>query len=263
MAGLFDTHAHVQIRDFDADRDETLDRARDAGVTTILNVGFSLDTSRKAIRLAERHDDCYATVGLHPHDARDWSSALRDELAKLAEHPKVVAVGEAGLDYYRDLSPRDRQAEAFLGQIALARETNLPLIIHNRDATDDLLRILESDAEGVSCLLHCFSADWAAAERALALGCCFGIGGPVTYPKSEALREVVRRLPADRFVIETDAPWLAPQPKRGKRNEPAYVRATAERTADVRRISIEDVAAQTTANARAFFRLDGGRRRLG
>jgi TatD DNase family protein len=253
---LTDTHAHLQLAEFDRDREAVLKRAQEAGVTTILNIGFNLDTSRKAIRLAEQYAHCWATVGLHPHDARDWNPRLRETLRDLAGHPKVCAIGEAGLDYYRDLSPRDAQKAAFLGQIELARELGLPLVIHNRDAMSDMLATLKAHGKGVPCLLHCFSGDVTDAKDALSLGCFFGIGGPVTYPKSRDLREVAAKLPADRFMVETDAPWLTPQFRRGKRNEPAYVRATALEVADVRKVSLEALAAQTTQTAQAFFRFE-------
>lgn len=252
-AALFDTHVHLQLRDFDADRDDALRRARDAGVAGFLVVGFNEATSRAAVRLADEQPDCWATVGLHPHDARDWSERLRSTLRDLARHPKVVAVGETGLDYYRNLSPREAQAIAFEAQIELARQVAKPLVIHSRDAMDDTLATIEQSAEGLPALLHCFSGNARDAERAVELGCFFGIGGTVTYTKLDALRDVVRDLPEERFVVETDAPWLAPQTWRGVRNEPAFMPLTAEGIARARGESDEAVARRTTENACAFF----------
>jgi TatD DNase family protein len=251
--GLVDTHVHLQLRDFDADREAVFHRAHDAGVDGFVVVGFDEETSRKAVRLAEEQADCWATVGLHPHDARNWSERLHATLRDLAEHPKVVAIGETGLDYYRNLSPREAQVHAFRRQIELARQLGKPLVIHNRDATGDALDIIEREADGVPTVLHCFSGDERDAERALRLGCFFGIGGPVTYPKSDTLRAVVRHLPSERFFVETDAPWLAPQTRRGGRNEPAFVRMTAEQIARVWGESVDVTAQRTTENACAFF----------
>jgi TatD DNase family protein len=253
---LFDTHAHLQLASFDDDREEALARARDAGVQAVLTVGFTLATSRLAVALAERHADCWATVGLHPHEAREWSPRLRDALRDLAQHPRVRAIGEAGLDYYRDLSPREAQEEAFVGQMALARELGLPLVVHNRDATGDMLDLVERYASGITCLLHAFSGDWPTAHRALGLGCAFGIGGAVTYRKADLLRDAVARLPVGSFVVETDAPWLPPQSRRGRRNEPAFLRETAEAIARVRHVAPETLADETTQSALRFFGME-------
>jgi len=250
---LVDTHVHLQLRDFDADRDAVFQRAREAGVRGFLIVGFNEETSRNAIRLAEEERDCWATVGLHPHDARDWSGRLRSTFCELAEHPKVVAIGETGLDYYRNLSPRSAQIRAFREQIALAAQLGKPLVVHNRDATEDVLDTLARHAEGVPTVLHCFTGETSDAVRALDIGCYLGIGGPVTYPRAESLREVVRHLPAERFFGETDAPWLAPQGRRGGRNEPAFLRLTAEHIARIRGEPLALLARQMTTNACAFF----------
>ncbi|GIX07088.1 MAG: hydrolase TatD [Candidatus Poribacteria bacterium] len=250
---LVDTHAHLMLDRFDPDREAVLRRAQEAGVAAVVNIGFDLETAEGAIRLAEVYPSCWATVGLHPHEAERWGPALAERLRKLAEHPKAIAIGEAGLDYYRNRSPRERQVEALIGQIQLARELSLPLVVHNREATEDLLNLIEAYADGVPVLLHCFSDDRSAMERAAALGCFFGLGGPVTYPRSEALREAVAAMPADRILLETDAPWLPPQPVRGKRNEPAYVRFTAEVVAQVRREPVAVLARRSTQNAERFF----------
>ncbi|MBT3267052.1 TatD family hydrolase [Candidatus Poribacteria bacterium] len=253
---LFDTHAHVQLSAFDADRDDTLARARIANVLGVLNVGIDVESSRAAASLAEHSDQCWATAGLHPHDADAWTGDLRAELRDIAGGPRVVAIGETGLDYYRDLTPRDMQATAFRGQIELSIDLGLPLVIHNRDATDDVLAIL-GDYVGVARpLLHCFGDSDDVASRAIEMGCVLGIGGTVTYPKSQALRDTVAGLPDGSFVLETDSPWLTPQCRRGKRNEPAYVVAVAEQVAELRGISVAALATTTTDAARNLFSID-------
>ncbi len=256
---LFDTHAHTQISTYDADRDDVYVRAADAGVHGIVNVGIDALTSHAAVDLAESHAACWATAGLHPHDAAGWSVELRDELRDLAEHPRVVAIGETGLDYYRDRCHPAIQQAAFRGQIELAADAGLPLVIHNRDATDDVLATLDDYRGSVRALLHCFGDSYDVATRALGMGCTLGIGGVVTYPKSADLRATVARLPEDAFVLETDCPWLTPQFRRGKRNEPAYVAAVADTVAEARGVDLNDLASATSRTARAFFSLDGQR----
>lgn len=250
---LFDTHAHVQLSPFDADRADALSRAVEAGVSSLLNVGIDAESSRAAVAMAAQNDICWATAGLHPHDAETWAADVRRELSDIAAHPRVVAIGEAGLDYYRDLAGRDAQAAAFRGQIELAAELDLPIVIHNRDATEDVLTILGEYAGDVRPLLHCFGGTRDVASRAMELGCVLGIGGVVTYPKSHELRGVVSDLPVGSFVLETDSPWLTPQFRRGKRNEPAYVAAVAETVAEARGVSVEALAKSTTEAARALF----------
>lgn len=252
---LFDTHAHLQLRDFDRDRENVFQRAREAGLRGFLVVGFDEKSSLEAVRLAEERSDCWATVGLHPHDARNWNDVFHSRLEELACHPKVVAVGETGLDFYRDLSPREAQEKAFLGQIQIASRLSKPLVIHNRNATPEVLETLARHAEGIPIVLHAFNGDEHDADRALALGCLLGIGGPVTYPKAEPLREGIKHLPPERFFLETDAPWLSPQPRRGRRNEPAFLRFIAEEVARLRNESLESLARQTTQNACRFFGL--------
>lgn len=253
---LFDTHAHVQLSAFDDDRAEAMSRAREVGVRSVLNVGIDAKSSRAAASLADENAACWATAGLHPHDAEAWTDDLGRELADIAENPRVVAIGEAGLDYYRDLSPRDAQASAFRAQIELSIDLGLPLVIHNRDATDDVLTILAEYTGSVRPLLHCFGGTGEVADRALEVGCLLGIGGTVTYPKSHELRDAVAGLPDGSFVLETDSPWLTPQFRRGKRNEPAYVAVVAERVAEVRGVPVDALARTTTATARRFFDID-------
>jgi TatD DNase family protein len=250
---LIDSHAHIQLDRFDADREAVLERAQAAGVHAILVIGFDLETSRGAIELAEKYDQIYATVGMHPHDARDLDDETVRIFRDLTTHPKVVALGEMGLDYYRDLSPRPVQQEAFERQLDLAEELNLPIVIHNREAYHDILPILGARRGKIRGVMHCFSGDVEIMHQSLALGFYIGIGGPVTYRKSDALQEVARKVPADALLVETDCPWLAPQFRRGKRNEPAYVRATAEKIAGLRGISLEAIGEMTTQNFEDLF----------
>ena len=250
---LIDSHAHIQLDRFDTDREAVLERAQAAGVQTILVIGFNLKTSRGAIALAEKYDQIYATVGMHPHDAKELDDQAVHIFRELAAHPKVVALGEMGLDYYRDLSPRPIQKEAFERQLDLAEELDLPIVIHNREAYHDILPILQARRGRVRGVMHCFSGDVEIMRQSLALGFHIGIGGPVTYRKSDALQEVARNVPADALLVETDCPWLAPQFRRGKRNEPAYVRAAAEKIAELRGITLEEIGAITTRNFEDLF----------
>ena len=250
---LIDSHAHIQLDKFDVDREVVLDRAQEAGVHTMMVIGFDLETSRGAIALAEKYDQIYATVGMHPHDAKDLHDETIHIFHELAAHPKVVALGEMGLDYYRNLSPRPIQKAAFERQLDLAEELDLPIVIHNREAYHDILPILQARCGRVRGVMHCFSGDVEIMHQSLALGFHIGIGGPVTYRKSDALQEVAQKTPADALLVETDCPWLAPQFRRGKRNEPAYVRATAEKIAELRGISLEEIGEITTRNFEGLF----------
>ena len=253
---LVDSHAHVQLDNYLPDRDAVLARARNAGVHTILVIGFDLQTSQDAIDLAESHAGLYATVGLHPHDAKDFSEQTLDIFRELASRSKVIALGEMGLDYYRNLSPESVQKTAFERQLDLAEELDLPVVIHNREAYHDILPILKARQGRVSrrnALLLGGDAD--TMRHTLDLGFSVGIGGPVTYRKSADLQAVAREVPADHLLVETDCPWLAPQFRRGKRNEPAYVRSIAEKIAELRGISLEEVAEMTTRNFEGLFRV--------
>jgi len=234
-----------------------LARAREAGVVAVVNVGTDEATSRLAVALAERDPMVFATVGGHPHDAATFTESTWAEWRRLAAHPRVVAIGECGLDYFRDLSPRDVQRRVFARHLAMAKEVGLPVVIHCRDAYADCLEIARAElgvpARGV---MHCFLGDEAAARQALDLGLYLGIGGSLTFPREEALRRVVAGLPLERLVVETDSPYLTPRPMRG-RNEPAFVRFVAERLAGVLGRPLGQVAEATTANARVFFGLPG------
>jgi TatD DNase family protein len=246
----FDTHAHLHDPAFAEDRAAVLDRARRAGVGLVLAVGTDPATSREAVTLAAAHDGVYAAVGIHPHDAAQADGAALADIAALARAPKVVAIGEIGLDYYRNLSPRDAQLEVLGAHLALAREVRKPVLLHCREAHPDLLAVL--DAEGVAAvggILHCFSGDLDVARRGLALGLLISIAGPVTYPNARRLGEVVRALGTDSLVLETDCPYLPPQGWRGQRNEPAYLPATAARVAELCGVPAAALAARTTANA--------------
>ncbi len=250
---LVDSHAHIQLDNYDTDRDSVLTRAQKAGVHAILVIGFDMQTSRDAIALTEAYEGLYATVGVHPHDAKDFGEKTLGMFRELASHSKVIALGEMGLDYYRNLSPSTLQKSAFDRQLDLAEELNLPVVIHNREAYHDILPILKARSNRIRGVMHCFSGDVDIMRQTVDLGFYIGIGGPVTYRKSNDLQSVAREVPADLLLVETDCPWLAPQFRRGKRNEPAYVRSTAEKIAELRGVSLEEVAEITTRNFERLF----------
>jgi TatD DNase family protein len=260
---LVDTHAHLDFSKFDDDRAAAIDRARAAGVAAIVNVGVDLNSSRRAVRLAEQYESIYAAVGMHPHDAKKLDGATLAELRELAQKPTVVAVGEIGLDYYRDLSPREVQRRAFQAQLAWAAKLGKPVIIHDRDAHEEIMNTLTKWAQGLTSstlsgrlgVLHTFSGDLDMAKRAIDLGFYISISGPVTYRNARQLPEIVRALPLDRLLVETDCPFLAPEPHRGKRNEPAYTRLVAKRIAELKGIPFDDLARATTTNAHRLFKL--------
>jgi len=249
---LIDTHAHLDDRAFDQDRAALIARLHADGVGAV-TVGASLDSSREAVRLAERHHLIWATVGVHPHGAKYVTPEVLRKLEELANCPRVVAIGEIGLDYYRDLSPRDVQRSVFAAQLELAKRLELPVVLHNRQSTDDLVAILRKAGRTHAGVVHSFLGDLVLAETFLGLGFHLGVGGPVTYPANAALRDAVRRVPLERIVLETDCPYLTPVPHRGKRNEPAYIELVAAEIARIRGVLIDDVARQTTKNALALF----------
>jgi TatD DNase family protein len=253
---LFDTHAHLHFPDFAGDLDAVLSRARAAGVTRIVTIGTEVPTSNAAIAIADREPDVWAAVGVHPHDAAAADDAVLAEIERLARSPRVIAVGEIGLDFFRDLSPRDAQARVFTHLLGVARRVGKPAIVHCRDAHEETLAILESErVRDVGGIMHCFSGDREIARRCLDLGLLISLAGPVTYPNARALPDVARFVPADRLVVETDCPFLPPQPYRGRRNEPAYVTITATRVAELRGEPLDRLAAQMSHNARALFRI--------
>ena len=260
-----DSHAHLETEQFEADREQVIARAREAGIETILAIGSgtgpgSLDC---AIRLAEQHDFIYATIGIHPHEAKLARDADFEEMAQLATRPKVIAWGEIGLDYFYDHSPRDIQQQVFLRQLEMAQAAKLPIVIHCRpsdgtdDAWEDCLTLLRERwaGTGLSGILHCFTGTMAHATRALDMGFMISFAGNVTFPKAQPIRDAAKQVPLDRMLIETDSPFLAPVPHRGKRNEPSFVKETARQIGEIRGQSMEDIGFQTANNFYRFFSL--------
>ncbi len=260
---FIDSHCHLDFNSFDDDRVQVIHRALDRGVGFLINPGINVVSSQKAIRLAESYPEVLAAVGVHPNEALTWGETTLEELARMADHPRVVAIGEIGLDYYRDYSPRELQVHIFREQLHLAARLELPVIIHNRQAAGDLLTILAEwcstlsqsspnlvDRPGV---LHSFSEDRRMARSAVDMGFYLGIGGPVTYRKAEGLRAVVSDLDLTKILLETDSPFLPPQGHRGERNEPAYLKIIAERVAEIRKVPLETIRTQTFLNARTLF----------
>ncbi|MBB6638269.1 TatD family hydrolase [Cohnella thailandensis] len=254
---LFDTHAHMDSPKFDEDREEMIERAREAGIEKIVNIGFNRETIPTTMELAEKFPFVYAAVGWHPTDAIDMR--LEEDLAwieRLCAHPKVVAIGEIGLDYYWDTSPKDIQHTVFREQIRLAKRLRKPIIIHNRDAHADVVRLLQEEgASEVGGIMHCFSGSWETAKQCLDMNFYISFGGPVTFKNARVPKEVLEKVPNDRLLIETDAPYLTPHPHRGKRNEPAYVRLVAQAAAEIKGISEEEIAKITMRNSLECFGL--------
>lgn len=262
---LTDTHCHLSLEELAPARDELIARARSTGVHRMVVPGIDLDTSRAAVKLAEREPGIFAAVGIHPHDAEQWSSEARAEIRQLAGSQAVVAIGEIGLDYFRDYAPRDRQRQALRGQLELAGELGKPVILHNREATQDLLDLLIEWAAGLSPdrklhagVLHAFSGGTQDAEAAIHSGFYIGVAGPVTFPNAAPLRDTLKALPTERMLIETDTPYLAPQPRRGQRNEPAYLPYIAAGLAQTLGVDTTTAAAATSRNAAELFGLDDG-----
>jgi TatD DNase family protein len=254
---LFDTHAHLHFPGFDEDREAVLARARAAGVRRMVTIGTDGETSRAALALAERHPDVWATAGVHPHDAAESDEAAQGEVERIAAERRVVAIGEIGLDFFRNLSPPETQERVLRRFLALARRLRKPVVLHCRDAHAEILALLgEERVAEVGGIMHCFSGDVAIARRCLDLGLLISLAGPVTYPNARALPDVARFVPGDRLVVETDCPFLPPQGYRGKRNEPAYLTITAARVAELRGEPLDDLAARTTANACRLFGVD-------
>ncbi len=253
---LIDSHAHLDDRAFRGDRAAVIAGAFSDGIG-VVTIGSDLGSSRAAVRLAQRHRWIWAAVGAHPHGAKDVDDETLAVFEQLAGRDEVVAIGEIGLDYYRDLSPRDVQRRQFRRQLELAQRCDLPVCLHNRESTDDLLAILYERGRPLRGVVHSFLGNGATAEAFLGLGLHLGIGGPLTFPKNQALRDVVRAVPIERLLIETDCPYLTPVPYRGRRNEPRYVAYVADELAQLKGISIDEVARQTTANAVSLFELTG------
>ncbi|MFC1954753.1 TatD family hydrolase [Chloroflexota bacterium] len=259
---LIDTHAHLDVNDFNEDRLETISRAIDAGVGNIITVGTDLESSKKAVELCEQHVGIYAAAGIHPHDSAEIEKVDIDRLGEIADHPGVVAIGETGLDFYRDYSPREAQIQIFKWQLALSEEMGLPIIIHCRQAEEVMLQLLDSllsdqkDAprkyRGV---IHCFSGDGNAAKMYLDMGFYLSFGAYIGYPSSAGIHDVLRSIPGDRLLIETDCPFLPPQTYRGKRNEPSYLPFTVNTLAEIRQEPYEVIARESTQNAQRLFGL--------
>jgi len=249
---LVDSHCHLDMLD---DLDGALARMHGAGVDRVVTIGVDAASSEWATSAAARHADVWATVGLHPHDAKDRTDELMERLRELAAAERVVAIGETGLDYHYDHSPRDVQRHVFAEQIALAKETDRALVIHTRDAWDDTFAILERDGVPERTLFHCWSGDDAQARRALELGCVLSFSGTVTFRNADDLRDAARVAPLDRIVVETDAPFLTPHPHRGKRNEPAYVRFVADAIASLKNVAPEEFDAVSSGTVARLFRL--------
>ena len=255
---LIDTHCHLDWKAFDPDREAVIDRAAQAGVRRMISIGVDVPSSRRAIEIAEQHEAVYAAVGVHPNDCADFSATLLNEVRSLARHPKVVAIGEIGLDYYWRKVDHDTQARAFRAQLELAAEINKPVIIHSRDAAPDVVTLLEDFTYHVSRItgtLHSYFDNLEIAQRVFSLGFYIGVTGPITFKRSDREREIVRQVRNDRLLLETDAPFLTPVPHRGERNEPAYVRYVAETIASARGQSLEEIARQSTQNAERLFGL--------
>lgn len=249
---MIDTHCHLEMDAFDGDREDVIRRAREAGLEAVITIGSDFEGCKGAVELAGKHDPVYAAVGIHPHDAKDFNEEIFIQLKTWVNNPKVVAVGETGLDYHYDHSPRDVQREVFAAQLRFAREEGMPAVIHSREAKEDTIRILAESGIGKG-VLHCFSGDREMAEKALAMGLYISLAGPVTFKNAAGLREIAKRIPDERLLIETDAPYLAPTPHRGKRNEPAFVADTARFLAELRGVSLEDIDRITTLNAKRLF----------
>lgn len=253
---LFDTHVHLNAKQFKDDREEVIQRAFRNGVQYMVVVGFNQETIPLAIEIAEKYETIYAAVGWHPVDAIDMTDDDLTWIEELSAHSKVVAIGEMGLDYHWDHSPQDVQKEVFRKQIRLAKKVQMPIIVHNREATEDIIEILrEEGAEDVGGIMHCYNDSVRYVEACLDMDFYISLGGTVTFKNAPLPQEVAAHVPLDRLLIETDAPYLAPHPNRGKRNEPAYVQLVAQKIADIRNISFEQVSEITTNNAFKLFRL--------
>lgn len=254
---LFDTHVHLNARQFEDDREETIQRAFDAGVQYMTVVGFDRETIPLAIEIAESYESIYAAIGWHPVDAIDMTEEDLQWIEQLLAHPKVVAVGEMGLDYHWDKSPKDVQKEVFRKQIRLAKKVNMPIVIHNREATEDILTILEEeDAKEVGGIMHCYNDAARYIERCLDMNFYISFGGTVTFKNAPLPKEAAAEVPLDKLLVETDSPFLAPHPKRGKRNEPSYVKLVAEKIAEIKEISVKEIENITTNNAFKIFRIN-------
>lgn len=260
--GIIDTHCHLEMDAFDQDREEVIQRARDSGIEAMITIGSDLEGNIGGLELSRKYDFIYASVGFHPHDAKDFTEEIFDQIKEWATNSskergasgKVVGIGEIGLDYHYDHSPREVQQEVFLKQLLFAKEINLPVVIHSREAKKDTLDIVRESGVGKG-VFHCFSGDMDMAEKSMGMGFYISIAGPVTFSKAKKLKEVAEAIPDDYLLIETDAPYLTPEPLRGKRNEPSYIIHTAKAVAELRGVTPEDISRITTLNAKRLFRI--------
>lgn len=252
---LVDTHAHIDGEAFDQDRAETIARAEAKGVTRIINMGDDMESSARSVKLTEAFAGVYAGVGIHPEEAFPMTSAEDDQLAAWAVQPKVVAIGEIGLDYYweKDLEKRALQRRIFIRQLDMARQLHLPVCIHDRDAHGDTLAILKKEGRGIRGVLHCYSGSWEMAQELLKMDWYLGVDGPLTFKNAAKLPEIIRQMPLERLLVETDCPYMAPVPMRGKRNEPAFVWYIANRAAEIRGEDFAHFSAVTTKNAEELY----------
>lgn len=252
---IWDTHAHLDDPRYREDFEQTLANMKTSQISRVTNVGYDLPSSENSVDLAHRYEFIYAAVGVHPHDAEGVTAKTWERLLQLAQDDKVIGWGEIGLDYYRDLSPRSIQKDIFIQQIELADQAGLPIIIHNRDAHEDLLKIVKEHPPQYGGVFHCYSGSWEMAKIVLNLGFYISFAGPLTFKNSRHAVEVATKVPMDRFFVETDSPYLTPEPYRGKRNEPAYVRQVAAKIADLRNLDFEEVAQQSFLNAAQLFKV--------
>jgi TatD DNase family protein len=252
---FIDSHAHLDDERFDEDREILIESLKENNIDLVFNIGADIKSSKASVQLAKKFENIYAVVGVHPHDAKDVEEDYLDILRELSKEEKVVAIGEIGLDYYYDNSPRDIQKKVFKEQLDLAKELDLPVVIHTRDAAQETFDILKEAAEGgkLRGIMHCYSGSVEMAMEYIKLGFYISLGGPVTFKNSKVAKEVAKAIPLDRLLIETDCPYLTPEPYRGKRNEPKYVKYTAEAIAELRGISVEEVAKATSENAKTIF----------
>ncbi|KUF32191.1 MULTISPECIES: TatD family hydrolase [Lysinibacillus] len=254
---FIDTHVHLNADQYEEDLQEVIDRALEARVEKMVVIGFDRKTINRTMQLIEQYDFVYGVIGWHPVDAIDCTQQDLDWIEELAAHPKIVGIGETGLDYYWDKSPKEVQQALFRKQIQLAQKLGLPIIIHNRDATGDVVQILrEENAASIGGVMHCFSGSVETARECIAMNFMISLGGPVTFKNARLPKEVATEIPLEHLMIETDAPYLAPHPHRGKRNEPSFVPLVAEEIARLKGLTIEEIAQATTANAKKFFGID-------
>ena len=253
---LVDTHAHLDDLKYENDLDEVVTRAGQYGVTRIISMGDTIAASLNAVKIAEKYEGVFAGAGVHPQEALTLMDGDYDRLAQLMTLPKVKVLGEIGLDYYYENASREKQQEIFIRQLDVARQMHMPVSIHDRDAHGDTMTILKKEGKGLTGSIHCFSGSWEMAKELLKMGWFLGVDGPLTFKNAAKLPEIIAKIPLDRLLLETDSPYLAPVPKRGRRNEPAYVKYIAEKVAEIRNISFEEVAKQTTFNAVNLFNLN-------